>query len=335
MARTCPDRLQVRELDLAGAHVRLRVVGDILAEYLTETVAHLQASRLSSSPDLEIDAWSENETGEPALPEEAPWAGAFEAPIDGGSIAISADERFLAFRVGENSVSWLDRHASRIVASVRHPSDLLLRERVKPFGALVPFWLRDRGIRVMHAAGVADGQRAVLLPGLSGAGKSTCATLCVEAGLHFLGDDAIALQETDDGAFVAHSLYGGARLWPADAGFFPDWSSHAVHPHSSGDEPKLLLFVGRRHRKRLMPRADIAAIAFPSVTAGAETRLRPLTRVEALRAMVVTSLFLSVKPEPADMDQILRLVTRLPAFALELGTDRSQIPALVERCLRA
>jgi hypothetical protein len=326
--------LHVRDVDLAGARVRLRLVGDALAECLIETFAHLQASPLPSSPGLQIDAWAEDETGEPGLPLGPPVVGAVESPMDGGLLAISADEQYLSYRVGNNSVSWLDRRASHIVASVRRSNDLLLRERVKPFGTLVPLWLRDRGIRVMHAAAVADGQRAVILPGPSGAGKSTCATFCVEAGLRYLGDDAVGLQERNDGSFVVHSLYGGARLWPADGGFFPDWSTHAMHPDSAGDEPKLLLFVGRRHRERFLSQADIAAIVFPRVTTHTETRLRPLARAEALRALVSSSLFLGVKPDAIDIDQMLRLVTRLPTFALDLGADRSQIPNLVERCLR-
>jgi hypothetical protein len=31
---------------------------------------------------------------------------------------------------------------------------------------------------------------------------------------------------------------------------------------------------------------------------------------------------------------MLRLITTTPTFALELGTDRSQIPARIEECLR-
>jgi hypothetical protein len=328
-------RVHVHDIELAGARARLRLAGDILADQLTETFSHLRAAPGSSTPDLRIEAWAEDETGEPGLHREPAAPDPVEVAIDGGRVAISGDERFLDYRVGDNSVAWLDRATSRIVASVRRTGDMLLRERVKPFGALLPVWLRDRGVRVMHAAAVGDGVRAVLLPGLPGAGKSTCATFCVEAGLFYLGDDAIGLQETEGDGFIAHSLYGAARLWPKDAEFFPDWSRRAVHPHGSGDEPKLLFYVGRRHQQRLAPRAQIAAIAFPEVKQHGEPRLRRLSRAQALRALVVTSLFLSVKPEPADMDHLARLVNALPAFALELGGDRSRIADLVDQCLRS
>jgi hypothetical protein len=334
IARRCGDRLHVSEIDLAGARVRLRIAGDVLNEYLVETFAHLQAPP-STSPDLEIDAWAEDETGEEGLPAAFLGEAAFTTPIDGGMIEISADERFLAYRVGEHSLSWLDRRAGRIVASVRRPHDLLLRERVKPFGALIPLWLRDRDVRVLHAAAIAVGERAVILPGNSGAGKSTCATVCVEAGLDYIGDDTIALQENDAGGFIAHSMYGAARLWPADGAFFPEWYRHAVHPHGAGDEPKLLFYVGRRHRDLLVRRANVAALAFPRFSDTSHGRLRRLNQAQALRALVASSLFLSVTPEREDFEHLLRLATSLPAYEIELGTDRRSIPALVEQCLHS
>jgi hypothetical protein len=332
-ARAQPGLLHIETVDIAGARVEMRLLGNTLAESLTETFRHLQTATSPASPTLQIEAWAESETGEASLPREFPVTDGFHAKMDGGSLAISADDRFLSYCVGANSVSWLDRGASRIVASVRRPDDLVLRECVKPFGPLIPVWLRDRGVRAMHAAAVGDRGRVVLLLGASGAGKSTCATFCLEAGMEYLGDDAVALEELADGRFMAHSLYGGARLWPADGGLLPGWEPYAVQPRGCGDDPKLLLFVGRRHRERLLAQAEVAAIAFPQITRGQQSRLRPLGRAEVLRELIRTSLFLSVKPEAQDLDQMLRLATSLPAHALELGSERSEIPALVQQCL--
>lgn len=335
VAGGCADRVHVRDIDLAGAHARLRVAGDRLAAHLLETFEHLRIADPPPRPDLRIDVWAADETGEEALGNEAPAEIREMIAIDGGTLAMCAGERHLVNLTGGNTVAWLDRRDDRIVASVRRTGDLLLRERVKPFGTLIAFWLRDRGVRVLHAAAVADGERAVLLPGLSGAGKSTCATLSVEAGLRYLADDAVAMSESAGGVFVAHSLFGGARLWPADLGMLADWSRHAIEPDSAGDEPKTLLFVGRRHARQLARQARIVAVAFPRIVAGADTRLRRMARPEAMRTLVQTALFLGIRPEPADVEQMLRLITHLPTFALELGADRSRIPMRIQECLRA
>lgn len=334
VARTCADRLHVREIDLAGARVRLRFVGDALVAGLFESFAHLQVAPQPTLPALCIDAWAEDETGVTGLPPNFLPGDVREPPLDGGVLGISADEQYLGYGVGDNSVSWMDRRASYIVASVRRSGDIPLRERVKPFGPLLMSWLRDRGVRVTHAAAVGDNDRAVLLPGPSGSGKSTCATVCVAAGLRYLADDAVGLEERSDGRFIAHSLYGGARLWPLDGELFPDLSQHAMYPDSSGNDPKLLLFVGRRHMEQLLRSASISAIAFPRITMQVDTRLRTISRAEALRAFVASSLFLWMQPRPADIDQMLRLLSTVPVFSLDLGTDRSQIPHFVRQCLQ-
>jgi hypothetical protein len=55
----------------------------------------------------------------------------------------------------------------------------------------------------IHAAGVASGGRAVLLPGRSGAGKSTLVAALVQRGLHYLGDELVAVDPTN-GRVIAH-----------------------------------------------------------------------------------------------------------------------------------
>ena len=47
---------------------------------------------------------------------------------------------------------------------------------------------------LIHAAGVQDGMRGVLLPGPSGSGKSTLAAGLVRSGLAYLSDELVALE---------------------------------------------------------------------------------------------------------------------------------------------
>jgi hypothetical protein len=329
-----PARLHEAHFVLAGMRVHVRIVGHLLAQRLTETFAHLATTASSGPAGLQIEAWDENETGiiGPRLSEAS--TPGWEAPMDGGTLAVSADENTLVFRLGR-SVTCLDRRAARIVAWTHDAARLLLQERTKPFGPLLALWLRDRGLRMMHAAAVVRDGRAVLLIGPTGSGKSTSAALCVEAGLGYLGDDAAALEECGDGAFVAHSLYGGARLLAADTARFPHLAQHAVVPDGDLEDPKVLIFLHRTHADQLQRRARITAVAFPRVAGGVTTRVRRLSGAQALGGCAAGSLFMWVRPDASDVDQLTRLVTTVPAYALELGTELSavapHIAALLER----
>jgi hypothetical protein len=79
---------------------------------------------------------------------------------------------------------------------------------ILPFQAL-PLAATIRGLEVMHASGVVLGDRAVLVAGPPGAGKSSLAAALVRLGGQLLGDDAVALQPGGRG-LLAHP--GSAAL---------------------------------------------------------------------------------------------------------------------------
>jgi len=60
-----------------------------------------------------------------------------------------------------------------------------------------------RGFEVLHAAGVVAGDRAGLIAGAPGAGKSSLAAALLHRGATLLSDDAVAL-ELHDGELIAH-----------------------------------------------------------------------------------------------------------------------------------
>jgi hypothetical protein len=68
----------------------------------------------------------------------------------------------------------------------------------------LPLAATIRGLEVFHASGVVVGDRALLIAGPRGAGKSSLAAALVRAGAQLLSDDAVAL-ELSDGALTAHA----------------------------------------------------------------------------------------------------------------------------------
>lgn len=88
---------------------------------------------------------------------------------------------------------------------MRYPLDQLL----------VMFALLRRRGALVHAAAVVAGNRAYLLPGRSGAGKSTITGLLAgSAAQDVLSDDRVVLRQADDGAFNAYGT-----PWPGEGGY--------------------------------------------------------------------------------------------------------------------
>jgi len=80
--------------------------------------------------------------------------------------------------------------------------------------------LRQQGLYICHAGGVADGAYGLLLPGKSGQGKSTLSVDLMSGGLAYLSDDRVFLRETDRG-FEMIGFYEPARLFASNVSHLP------------------------------------------------------------------------------------------------------------------
>jgi hypothetical protein len=318
---------------LFGGHVvRLRVVGHTLAHYLSRPFAHLQvASKSVGPPDLAIDLWDGAETGVAHPSDTAQECGSRSWTV-GSGVATSFDGGRIFRYAQPSSITWLDRGAGHIVGWRASGQDLILDERSKPLPVLLGIWYFDRGIHVIHAGLVARGGSAVLVGGPKGAGKSTTTLACLRLGFDILGDDQVGLQQLEDGSFVGHSLYSGARLQPNHARHFPH-----LGPNGGGDAhgpgEKLLIPLSEILPERLARAAKVRAIALPRIVAATESRLRRATAGEALRRLAPSSLFTAFSPGRSGLERLGGLVQRVPSYWLELGSDVAGIPVHVAQLL--
>src|SRR5262245_7445645 len=122
-----------------------------------------------------------------------------------------------------------DRVCCRPAAGV---SDAALRHLL--LDHVLPRVLCLRGLLVLHASALrAPDGRAVAFLGASGAGKSTLAASLVAAGWRLLADDALVIEDGEDGP-TAVPTYPGVRLWPDTAA----WLAAGAEP-ADPDAPKI------------------------------------------------------------------------------------------------
>jgi len=121
-------------------------------------------------------------------------------------------------------------------------------------GQLLGFVQRLRGVTCLHASAILIGERAVVVTGPRGAGKSSTAAAFLQLGFPVLADDVVPLFE-DAGRFMvrpAHSrlwlcpdmvetLYGSSNALPR---FAPSWEKRYLDMNAAGprqpSEPKQL-----------------------------------------------------------------------------------------------
>jgi hypothetical protein len=315
----------------AGCPTRLRVVGRALAEILSSAFRHLAIE--PDEPVLTIDLWDEDVVGDEADAEDDADLG--RTWLAGSGLLTSvADGRLVRHQLPHTTV-WLDREAQAIVGSVSSANDLSLYERGKPLHYLLSLWHNDRGTFVTHGALVARDDAGVLLAGAGGSGKSTTTAACSSAGFACVGDDCIGLERRPDGTFAGHGLF--ASIWLDDDALsrLPRFADGAVSGARPGED-KVLVDTRRTGTGRLARTAEIVAIGLPRVVDALETRARPATGADALRALAPSSLLLFAPSPGADGLRHLRaLVTSVPAFWLDLGRDMTQLPRAIDALIAA
>ncbi len=226
------------------------------------------------------------------------------------------------FDHASNSLSMLDREKGVALFWTRTARDLPSHARGAPFRTIFGWWLESHERVLVHAGAVAKQNRAVLLIGPGGSGKSTVALLCLKAGWQYLADDycIIDLSETNLSPRV-FSLYQTAKI-------SRDWWPRLRILDASNSEPfddKQLFFLGENFPDRIDSSASCRGCLLPVVANRGDTRIVPATKGEAVRALAPSSIFQNaVAPNPA-FRRIGEFISQVPVANLELGESLDEI----------
>lgn len=324
------DRLGRRDdvISIAGLRIQFSFAGDAMRERLLPS---LIAGGISDSadagvePDITLRVWDCASAGlpTPGLPWRPEDVGARGA-VD---VATSATIR-TAFMVGSSALSMLDLERGIGLFRVRDAVALPWYERAAPFRTLLHWALERRGCRFVHAAAVATPNGGALLAGRGGSGKSTTAMLCVESGFGYAGDDYVGIT-MNDGPH-AHAVFTSAKLSASSIAWLP-FLRPAIRVQPDGEE-KGVAMIGELLPQQIASTFPLRAVIVP-VVVGGTSRLRRISGGSALRALAPTTL-LQLPGSGAEAFAHLAAVVRgLPAWSLELGDDRAEIPRLVARAI--
>lgn len=316
-----------RDYSIGGYTIRLSFAGPALVTSLTPALEHLEA-REASEPALTVFVWDSASTGEKMLP--PPW-GANDC-LARGVIQGYNDERiYTSFQHGSGAVNMLDSALNSGIFWVPAADDLVYWEKGAPLRTILHWWFSHQDRQLVHAAAVGIGRNGVLIGGKGGSGKSTTALSCLGSQLSYAGDDYSLLGF--DSERTVYSLYNSAKLDRDHLRRFPELQSQISNPDRP-DEEKALLFVNQYYADRVASEFTVGAILLPRVTGQPQTRLRQASAAKALTALAPSTIFQLPRAGNEAFKFLSRFVRELPCYELELGTDISQIPMVIEEFLR-
>jgi hypothetical protein len=221
----------------------------------------------------------------------------------------------------------LHRPAGKAVLWVRHLQAVPASDATTLLRGLVTWWLTGSDYWVAHAAAVGGSRGAALLAGRAGSGKSGTAVACFEAGLSYLGDDAILCRSGNAEVF---SLSSCAHLFSEDVGrHHPSLSAAPRSP----DAAKVFVDLASVEPGRIATRAPLCAVVRLTIHGGAAGRLRQVEPARVFTALAPSSLLNVPGVDRSALSGMAELVRRVPAYELTLPEDRREAARLLRGLL--
>jgi hypothetical protein len=313
-----------RSYRIGGYLIRLSFSGEALLS-LTRALEHL-AVEDHSTPDLTICLWDSESTGQRMTPR--PWQER-DFLARGVIQGYNTERIYTAFQHGSAAVSVLDKERNLAVFWAPDPR-LPYWEHGSPLRTILHWWLLSQGLQLVHAAAVGNSTGGVLIGGKGGTGKSTTALACLESNLAYVGDD-YTLLGLDSGP-VVHSLYNSAKLNSDQVQRLPALLPKIANTERLTEE-KALLFVKEHYPSKVATRLPVRAILLPRVTGLAETRLKRVSVAMALAALAPSTIFQLPRAGNEAFKFLATFARQLPCFSLEVGTNLSTIPPVIEGLL--
>lgn len=189
--------------------------------------------------------------------------------------------------------------------------------------------LRAQGWYAAHAACLTTGDGGCLIVADSGSGKSTLALGLVQAGWHYLADDAILFRSRRDDVEV-RPLRRDLYLGPEATALFPDTRGY-WQPCLLREDAKQRLDVQALYPAQVRDTCVPDLLLFPTIVDAPRSQLIPIAKSEALYRLIRQSALLAIDPQmaPGHLDILARLVRQTRHYQLVAGQDLARNPRRV------
>lgn len=196
--------------------------------------------------------------------------------------------------------------------------------------ALAPL-LRRRGYFTLHAFAAAIDDRALMILGDIGAGKTTTGLSLLARNARLIANDAPLLHIDEHDALHVYAYPGLISAYPDSLAYFPELAALVKSSYHRDNRGKIAFSVEDVWPDAWAWQAAPAALAFPQITPGlSRSWLEPMSAFEALQRLLTQSVeSWDAATIPAHLRVLRRLADSAPAFHLHLAPDIPRLPDLL------
>lgn len=190
---------------------------------------------------------------------------------------------------------------------------------------------RHRFLLEIHAGVVAAGEHCLLLPGAPGRGKTTLTAALVCAGFRYFSDE-VALIEEPDCAVRSFPLSLGIKPGAVEALATRFPAIRQLDVHIREDEQRVRYLSPPGYDSELPQTMPVRWIVFPSYDPHAETRLKPISRTDALRRLMGECMVLPELLDESRVHAMVRWLRNVECMELPLSSLDGAVDLIQNLC---
>jgi hypothetical protein len=312
---------------IAGFSIRLEFAGEKAAAAVLPAFAHVLTEPRGVA-DLTVCIWDDVSSGTRMPP--PPWQ---ETDYDRrAEVRGFSDERFrTAFNQVSDTLSLCDLERGKAFFWVHDANRLLFFERSTPLLYILSWWMSAHGHQVTHSGAVGFADGGVLVVGKSGSGKSSTCLQCLRSPLLYAADDYCLVGGEIEP--TVSSLYCSGKVAAENLGNFP-WLRTCLSNESKIQAEDARFFLHPEFSDRITRGFPLRAILLPRITGVSSTTWRKVSSAKALLALAPSTIFQLPGAGGDSWRTLGAMARRVPAYLLELGTEREEIPKTIAQILR-
>lgn len=199
-------------------------------------------------------------------------------------------------------------------------------------GFILLFW--QYNFHELHAAGVANEGKGLLLVGYSGSGKSTLALSLVRQRWHYLSDDMLVLQHTPHGV-EALPLRRYFKIAQALITKYPELS-HLLNRALDSYKDEKCIYVDEVYANQFTQGCIPRVIIFPRITHEEKSQIKPIKQSEAFINLFKSNgygMYFSYEIMKHRLEIMRKLVSQANCYQMSVGLDLYEDPEKIQKML--
>lgn len=311
------------DLEIASIAIRLKATNPHLLAVFSSAIEHHRVAR--GHPLTLIRLWSAADAAieRPRMPEAIR-----QRVIRRRKDLAPGEPHLIDFDPGGRMITVINPDIAQVNVCLSSIEYLPHWERAAPLRSALNWILNQQDIHLLHAAAVSDTSGGALLLGAGGAGKSSAALRCYQAGMTYLGDDLCAIQAGSTARVF--NVYGTAKTLWSDLEKFQDLQTLLISEPSS---LKAIYALNQAPANKIGASSDLRVLLLldRSLPVGTVRRANPAKAVAI--AASSTASFLPGSGQPM-LSTLANIARRLPVLSISLGEEPQQAADLVRRAIR-